>query len=140
MAKAGHSRRPTSSQDVWERSPMRSSPPNGFFADGMMVYGPLGKGGVASKGFLLQTADGRGAGSGHLNAQQDKIRSVLALLSENLWLQIQWGCDGDYRPELTAAYREIEQINDPAIRRVRLRYWRRHWQRLMRRELRREQL
>lgn len=119
---------------------MRSSPPNGFFADGMMVYGPLGKGGLASKGFLLRNTDGRGAGSSHLNAQQDKIRNLLALFGDNLWAQIQWSCDGDYRPELTAAYREIEQIADPAIRRVRLRYWRRHWKKLLARALRREQL
>lgn len=119
---------------------MRSSPPNGFFADGMLVYGALEKGGTASKGFILQNADRRGVGSAQLNAYQDKIRNLLALLGDNLWAQIQWGCDGDYRPELSAAYREIIEITDPAIRHVRLRYWRRHWKKLQARALRREQL
>jgi hypothetical protein len=119
---------------------MRSSPPNGFFANGMMVYGQLEKGGIASRGFILQNADRRGAGSAQLNAYQDKIRNLLALLGDNLWAQIQWGCDGDYCPELTAAYREIVAISDPAVRRLRLHYWRRHWKKFLARALRREQL
>src|SRR5690349_988482 len=119
---------------------MRSSPPNGFFADGMMIYGPLEKAGLASRGFILQPADRRGASIGQLNAFQDKVRSLLALLGPDLWAQFQWGCDGDYRSELTAMFREIEQIADPEIRQVRRRYWRRHWNKLQKRELRREQL
>jgi type IV secretion system protein TrbE len=119
---------------------MRSSPPNGFFADGMMVYGALEKGGLVAKGFVLQPADRRGASIEHLNAYQDRIRSLLALLGPNLWAQFQWGCDGDYRTELTAAYREIEQIADPGVRRLRMRYWRRHWKKMQNRALRREQL
>ena len=119
---------------------MRSSPPNGFFADSMMIYGALEKGGLVSKGFLLHPADRRGAGIDQLNAFQDRIRSVLALLGPDLLAQFQWGCDGDYRPELTAAFREIEQIAHPEIRRVRRRYWQRHWTKLMKRALRREEL
>ncbi len=119
---------------------MRSNPPNGFFADGMMLYGSLGKGGLASKGFLVGPADQRGASVSQVNGYQEKIRNLLALLGENLWAQLQWSCDGDYRPELTAAYREIVEIADPEIRRVRLRYWRRHWKKLLARALRREQL
>jgi len=119
---------------------VRSSPPNGFFADDMIVYGALDKGGLATKGFLLQPADQRGASVAQLNGYQDRIRNLLALLGPDLWAQFQWGCDGDYRPELTTAYREIEQISDPTIRRVRLHYWRRHWKKLTDRTLRREQL
>src|SRR6266498_1315588 len=92
----GHRTRP-------ERSVMRSNPPNGFFADGMMLYGSLEKGSLASKGFLLGPADRRGASVARLNDYQDKIRNLLALLGENLWAQFQWNCDGDYRPELTAS-------------------------------------
>src|SRR6266498_775937 len=103
---------------------MRSSPPNGFFADGTMVYGPLSKGGLAVKGFVLGPPHQRGASAAQLNAYQDKIRNLLALLGTDLWAQFQWSCDGDYRPELTAAYREIIAIVDPEIRRFRLRYWR----------------
>ncbi|MDP3073770.1 MAG: hypothetical protein Q8N18_26030 [Opitutaceae bacterium] len=119
---------------------MRSSPPNGFFADGMMLYGALEKGSLASKGFLLQPADKRGASIAQLNAYQDKVRNLLALLGPDLWAQFQWGCDGDYRAELSAVYREILAIADPQIRRVRMRYWRRNWKKLLTRALRREQL
>ncbi len=96
---------------------MRSSPPNGYFASGMMVYGPLEKGGVASKGFLIQPADRRGASINQLNDFQDRIRNLLALLGPNLWAQFQWSCDGDYRPELTSAYREILEITSYATTR-----------------------
>src|SRR5688572_3706853 len=119
---------------------MRGSAPNGYFASGMMVYGPLEKGGVASKGFLVQPVDRRGASIGQLNGYQDRIRNLLALLGPDLWAQFQWSCDGDYRPELTAAYREILGIADAGIRRMGLRYWRRHWKRLQKRSLRGEQL
>ncbi len=119
---------------------MRSNPPNGFFAEGMMVYGALEKGGLAAKGFVLQPADRRGASVDQLNAFQDRIRSVLALLGPNLWAQFQWGCDGDYRSELTASYREIEQIPDAGLRSVRRRYWRKHWRMMTNRSLRRENL
>src|ERR1041385_1355080 len=112
MAKVGHSGRLTFRRGGPKRRFMRSSPPNGFFADGLMIYGPLEKGGIASKGFVLQPADRRGASIAQLNAYQDKIRGVLALLGLDLWAQFQWGCDGDYRPELTSVYREIEQIKD----------------------------
>ncbi|MGH7956638.1 MAG: VirB4 family type IV secretion system protein, partial [Opitutaceae bacterium] len=119
---------------------MRSNPPNGFFADGMMIHGSLEKGALAIKGFILGPADHRGASIEQLNAYQDKIRNLLALLGPNLWAQFQWSCDGDYRAELTVAYREILQIVDPGIRRMRLRYWRRHWKKLLGRALRRERL
>lgn len=119
---------------------MNSAAPNGFFAEGLMIYGSLGSGGIASKGFVFQTPDRRGAGIPQLNAAQDKIRNVLALLSPQMRAQFQWSNGGDYRPELAANYREIEEITDPAIRHVRRHYFRRHWKKLNRRALRREEL
>ncbi len=120
--------------------PMRSSPPNGFFADGLVIYGPLEKGGLVSKGFILQPVDRRGASVAQLNGFQDKIRNLLALLGPDLQAQFQWSCDGDYRAELTAAFRQIEKIAEPKVREIRRRYWQALWQKLQRRELRREQL
>ncbi len=120
--------------------PVRSAPPNGRFAQGIIVYGPLGKGGLASKGFLLGPADQRGSSATQLNAYQDRIRNLLALFNENVWAQFQWSCDGDYRPELTAAYREILELPDATLRRIRLRYWKRNWRKLLSRKLRRERL
>lgn len=119
---------------------MRSSPPNGFFADDMIIYGPLEKGGTAVKGFILRPPDLRGGSIAHLNAYQDKIRALLALVSEGMQAQFQWGCDGDYRGELTRYFRETEQIRHPGIRRVRMRSFRRHWRKMLGRKLRREHL
>lgn len=119
---------------------MRSSIPNGFFAQDMIVYGAPDRGGWVAKGIVLEPKDKRGASVEHLNRYQDCIRAVLALLGPNLWAQFQWGCDADYRAVLTRVYREIEQIKNPTIRKFRRRYWRRYWRRMQARELRREQL
>ena len=40
---------------------MKSGAPNGYFAGGVLLYGSLEKGGVASKGYVLQPPDLRGA-------------------------------------------------------------------------------
>lgn len=119
---------------------MRNGPPNGFFAGGLLLYGPLEKGGVAAKGYLLQTPDLRGASVAQLNAYQDKIRVLLALICEGMRAQLQWVGNGDYVPELTRFYREADQIGHPQIKQRVMRQWRRLWRRMQRRELRREQL
>ncbi len=119
---------------------MRSGAPNGYFADGLMIFGPLEKGGFAAKGFVLQPPDLRGGSIAHLNAFQDKIRALLTVLGDGMHAQIQWGCDGDYRVELTRYFRETEEINHPEIRRVRMRAFRRYWRKMLRRQLRREKL
>lgn len=119
---------------------MRSGAPNGYFASGLMIFGPLEKGGIASKGYLLQPPDLRGAGIATLNGYQDKIRGLLANLGEGMRAQFQWTCDSDYRPELTRYYRETERITHPHLKAVRRERFDRYWQRMHRRELRREQL
>ncbi|MEO7700681.1 MAG: hypothetical protein ABIZ04_15775 [Opitutus sp.] len=119
---------------------MRSAAPNGFFAGGLILFGSLEKGGLASKGFVLQPPDLRGASVTQLNAYQDKIRSLLAHLTEGMRAQFQWLVNSDYRTELTAYFRETETVQHPAIKSVRLRTWRRLWHRMHRRLLRREHL
>ncbi|MFZ5495454.1 MAG: VirB4 family type IV secretion system protein [Verrucomicrobiota bacterium] len=119
---------------------MRSSAPNGFFAEGLMIFGPLDKGGLASKGYILQPPDLRGASIATLNAYQDKIRGLLASLGEGMKAQFQWTCDSDYRTELTRYFRETEGITHPHLKRVRRERFDRYWQRMHRRELRREKL
>lgn len=119
---------------------MRSGPPNGFFAGGLILYGPLAKGGVAAKGYVLHTHDQRGGSIAQLNACQDKIRAVLALCGDGLRGQFQWVGNADYVPELTRFYREAEAITHPQIRRRVLRHWQRLWKKMHRRLLRHEHL
>ena len=58
--------------------------PNGFFADGLILFGSLEKGGVCAKGFVLQPPDLRGGSVDNLNAYQDKIRGLLGHLSPGM--------------------------------------------------------
>jgi hypothetical protein len=122
------------------RCAMSSHAPNGFFAEGLMVFGALEKGGCASKGYVLQPPDLRGGSIAQLNAYQEKIRTLLANLSEGMRAQFQWTCNCDYRTELTRYFRETEKVTHPHLRRVRMARWERHWKKMHRRELRREQL
>ena len=100
---------------------MKSGAPNGYFADGLIVFGSLEKGGTVAKGYVLQPPDLRGGSIVHLNAYQDKIRSLLAVVGEGLSAQIQWGCNGDYGQELARYYRETEKVVHPHIKRARMR-------------------
>ena len=119
---------------------MRNGAPNGFFAGGLMIFGSLEKGGVASKGYVLQPPDLRGGSIAQLNAYQDKIRSLLANLGEGMRAQFQWTCNCDYRQELTRYFRETEKVRHPHLKRVRTERFQRYWDRMHRRDLRREQL
>jgi type IV secretion system protein TrbE len=119
---------------------MRSGAPNGYFANGLLLFGSLEKGGIASKGYVLQPPDLRGASISNLNAYQDKIRSLLANLAEGMRAQLQWTVDSDYLTELSRYYRETEIVAHPHIRRVRDERFKRYWGKMQRRELRREKL
>lgn len=119
---------------------MSSAAPNGFFAEGMMIFGPLEKGGVASKGFVLQPPDLRGGSVAHLNAYQDRIRALLAILGDGTHAQFQWTGNCDYLEPLTHYFRETEAITHPQIKQARMRYFRRFWRRMHERAWRREQL
>ncbi len=119
---------------------LNSSAPNGYFAEGMILYGTLEKG-VAGKGYILHPPDLRGGTTAQLNAYQDKIRALLSLLGDGLRAQFQWTCNCDYRQELTRYHRATEAIGThPHVRRVRTERFERYWEKMHRRELRREQL
>ncbi|RRJ96025.1 hypothetical protein Ga0100231_018930 [Opitutaceae bacterium TAV4] len=119
---------------------MRSGAPNGYFADGLLLFGSLEKGGVASKGYILQPPDLRGASVDNLNAYQDKIRSLLALLGDGMRAQLQWLVDSDYLPELTRYHRETETLTNRHIQNTRRAVLNRFWTKMQKRELRREKL
>ena len=119
---------------------MRSHAPNGFFAEGLMLFGALEKGGIAAKGYVLQPPDLRGGSIAHLNNYQDKVRSLLGNLGEGMRAQLQWTCNSDYRQELTRYFRETEKITHPHIKRARQERFDRYWEKMHRHALRREQL
>lgn len=117
-----------------------SSAPNGYFVEGLLLFGSLEKGGVVSKGYLLHPPDLRGADISLLNSYQERLRSLLGSLGNGLRAQIQWTCNNDYRRELTRYYRETEKIAHPYTRRIRSERFDSYWGKMERRELRREHL
>jgi len=114
--------------------------PNAYFAEGMIVFGSPGKGGLAAKGFILQPPDLRGSSISYANAYQDKIRNFLGNLGPGMRAQLQWTCNCDYKQELTRYFRETERATHPHLKRLRSERFDRYWEKMSRRELRREHL
>lgn len=114
--------------------------PNGVFCDDLIIYGFPERGAIAAKGFWVEPPDLRGASIARLNAFQDQIRALLALITPGRRLQLQWSCDADYRRELLAYHEATQQVTHPAVRRVRNERFVRYWERMKARSLRRERL
>lgn len=114
--------------------------PEGRFVHDMLVFGSPERGGLAAKGFRLERPDLRGASYERLNAFQDQVRTLLALLAPGRRLQVQWWVDADYRQALLHYYEATQKIPDPEVRRVRNERFARYWPRMMNGTLRREHL
>src|SRR5277367_5514455 len=56
--------------------------PNGHFAEGLILYGNLETGAMASQGFLLEPPDLQHASIGLQNDYQDKLRIFLSTLGD----------------------------------------------------------
>jgi hypothetical protein len=77
--------------------------PNGHLVNDLIVFNGLNEG--VSKGFIFEPPDLTNAQVAELNDFQDQLSILLASLSEQQRLQIQFYCDSDYRTELLR-YRE----------------------------------
>jgi hypothetical protein len=114
--------------------------PNGHFAGGLILYGNLETGSMASQGYYLEPPDLQHASIGLKNDFQDKLRIFLATLGPNQRAQLQWTCNSDYQTELLRYHRETGKVTDDYVRSVRYERFSRYWQRMENRTLRREQL
>jgi hypothetical protein len=114
--------------------------PNGHFAEGLILYGNLETGAIASQGFLLEPPDLQHASIGVQNDFQDKLRIFLATLGPKQRGQLQWTCNSDYRKELVRYHQQTAQVADEYVRITREERFARYWQRMVDRTLRREQL
>ena len=114
--------------------------PDGRFVEGMLVFGSPERGGVVAKGFRLEPPDLRGASFERLNAFQDQVRALLALVSPGRRLQVQWWPDSDYRQALLDYHTRTQEVSDPVVRAVRNGRFTRYWPRVLNGGLRREHL
>ncbi|MBC2592847.1 hypothetical protein H5P28_01105 [Ruficoccus amylovorans] len=120
---------------------MSSGAPNGWFADGMLIFGSLESGCHVAKGFTVETPDLRGASVGVRNEYKRKIRQLLSSLGPTESMQVQWTCGNDYRKALTRYYQDTQQhCRDDYVKAVRNERFSRYWQRMLERKLRREYL
>jgi len=96
-----------------------SGAPDGRFVDDMILFGSPERGGLVSKGFLLEPPDLRGASVERLNAFHECERRLLGLIGPGRRLQVGLTCDPNYRPELERFHQDTQPIDDPAIREAR---------------------
>lgn len=114
--------------------------PEGRFVHDMLVFGAPERGGLAAKGFRLESPDLRGASVARINAFQDQVRTLLALIVPGRRLQVQWWADSDYRKALLDYHARTREVKEPAVRAVRNERFARYWPRLQDGTLRREHL
>ena len=126
--------------DLFTHTKAHPDAPDGRFVDGLLVFGSPERGGLVAKGFWLEPPDLRGASFERLNAFQDQVRALLALVGPGRRLQFQWSCDADYRAALLCYHEQTQAIAEPVIRAARNERFTRYWRQMLSRELRRERL
>ena len=113
---------------MWPIDSIVEQSPNGHFMRDLLIFNGLNAGGFASKGFIFEPPDLNNAQIGELNEFQDKLSILLASLSDNQRLQVQWFCDSDYQRELLRYNDETKRATNTWTRRARnerfARYWR----------------
>ena len=125
---------------MWPLDSISEQPPNGYFLRDLLVFNGLHTGGFASKGFIFEPPDFNNSQIGELNAFQDQLSILLASLSDNQRLQVQWFCDSDYQHELLRYNEETKRASNVWTRRCRNERFARYWSAMTERRLRRQKL
>ncbi len=120
--------------------PIVEKPANGYFLRDLLIFNGLNAGGFASKGFIFEPPDFNNAQIGELNEFQDQLSVLLASLSDNQRLQVQWFCDSDYRRALLRYNEETKRATNTWTRRSRNERFVRYWRAMTNRQLRRQRL
>jgi len=119
---------------------MFESSPNGHFINDLLVFNSLNAGGCVAKGFFVESPDLANAPASELNQFQDQLSLLLASLTEQQRLQVQYYCDCDYRHELLRYHQETQKADNLWTRRTRNERFERYWRLMTERKLRRQRL
>jgi hypothetical protein len=114
--------------------------PNGYFVNDLIVFNSLNAGGYIAKGFIFEPPDTTNAQVSELNGFQDQLSLLLASLTEQQRLQVQYFCDCDYRHELLRYQQETQKSDNLWTRRTRNERFERYWRLMTERKLRRQRL
>src|ERR1700689_1350452 len=90
--------------------------PKGHFPEGLILYGNLETGAMASQGFLLEAPDLQHAPIGVQNDYQDKLRLFLSTLGPKQRGPLQWTCNSDYQKELIRYHQQAATVTDEYVR------------------------
>jgi hypothetical protein len=123
---------------------MATDCPNGFFKDGLLIYGqgldpfvPV----VVSKGFLVECPDRANASDQFNTDFHGQVRRLLHMLGGQYRMQLCWSVDSNYQDELVEYARETERdCHDTYPKQIRTATFLKFHDAMERRELRREHL
>src|SRR5438067_1008545 len=80
---------------MWPIDSIIERPADGYFLRDLLVFNGLRSGGYAAKGFIFEPPDLNNSQVAELNHFQDQLTLLLASLSDNQRLQVQWFCDSN---------------------------------------------
>lgn len=81
--------------------------PDAWFSDGVIFFGKsLSRESFISKGFYVDLPDVAQSSESQMEELQDQARMLLAMIDDDMALQVQWTVDSDYRQPLDAYRRE----------------------------------
>ena len=125
---------------MWPLDSISRSRANGYFLRDLLIFNGLKPAAYASKGFIFEPPDFNNSQIGELNDFQDQLSVLLASLSDNQRLQVQWFCDSDYQRELLRYNEETKRATNVWTRRSRNERFARYWTAMTDRQLRRQRL
>lgn len=114
--------------------------PNGWLAEGLIIYNRIGIGGSVSKGYIIKVPDLRQGSESSLLQLHDALRRFLHTLDEQTRCQVAWSVNSDYCTELLKYSDITKNCSNPWTKRNREAIFNRLWNRMKNNQLRREQL
>ncbi|MBM3610448.1 MAG: hypothetical protein FJX18_02845, partial [Alphaproteobacteria bacterium] len=114
--------------------------PNGWLAEGLIVYNRIGIGGFVAKGYKIEVPDLRQGSESSLLQLNDAIRRFLHTLDEQTRCQMHWSVNSNYRTELLKYDEVTKTCSNEWSKRTREAIFTRLWSRMKNNQLRKEQL
>jgi|GEM_PF-131989 len=114
--------------------------PNGWLAEGLIIYNRIGIGGFVAKGYKVEVPDLRQGSESSLLQLNDAVRRFLHTLDEQTRCQIYWSVNSDYQTELLKYDEVTKTCSNKWSKRAREAIFTRLWSRMKNNQLRKEQL
>jgi hypothetical protein len=118
---------------------MHDHAPNGYFAQDLIIFDDLIRGGSVAQGFVIRPPSLTDSSANVKRDMRERIVNWLRQLTEHQRAQCQWRVSSDYRAALEAYDRVTEGTTNPTVKAYRCARSRVLWKKLRERKLRLEE-